>query len=84
MLKVSETRAAVLFLNGDAEQTEGTQLGPEIARKLIALVDFFGARRDLVGREIANSVANGIRRLAEIKIENTVRVRNHRRSPRGS
>jgi hypothetical protein len=50
-------RAAVLFLNGDAEQAEGTQLGPEIARKLIALVDFFGARRDLVGREIANSVA---------------------------
>src|SRR5450631_3354677 len=51
VLEIAEAGAAIFLLDGDAVQTERADLGPEIPRELIALVDVGGARRDLLARE---------------------------------
>ena len=77
MLEIAEARAAKLFLDGNAVQPQRAELGPKVARKLVAPVDFGSARRDFMGREIAYGLANGIRGFAKIKIEYALRVGNH-------
>src|SRR5437763_7747604 len=79
VLEVAEPRAAKFFLDCDAVQPKRADLRPEVARKLIALVDFSGARRDLVAREIRDRFADSIRGLAEIEIEHPMRIGNHGR-----
>ena len=77
VFEIAQAGAAIFLFHGDAVQAERADLGPEVARKLVALVDFGGARRDLVAREGMDGLANRIRGLAEIEIEHPVRVGNH-------
>src|SRR6185369_1912278 len=77
VLEIAETGAAILLLDRDAVQAERADLGPEIARKLIAAVDFGGARRDLVLRKRIYRLADRIRGLAEIEVEKQRPVRGH-------
>src|SRR5258708_16042845 len=48
MLEVPEPRAAIFLLDGNAVQPERADFRPEVAGKLIALVDLFSARPTLV------------------------------------
>src|SRR3954471_19256494 len=66
MLEIAKARAAIFLFDGNAVQTELAELRPQVARKLVRLVDFGGARRDLMRREVAHGFADRIRRLAEI------------------
>ena len=83
VLEIAEAGAAIFLLDGDAVQAERADLGPEVARKLIAAVDFGGARRDFVLRERMHRLADRIRGLAEIEVEKQRPVRGHH-FPRGS
>src|ERR1700687_754420 len=77
MLEVSQPRSPVLLLNGNAVQAKRAEFRPQIAGKLIALVDFGGARRDLVAREIVHGFAYSVRGFAEIEVEHPMRGGNH-------
>jgi hypothetical protein len=48
VLEIAEPRSAILLLDGNAMQAERAELRPKVAGELIALVDFFGPRCDLV------------------------------------
>src|SRR5216110_2541275 len=50
VLEIAEPGAAIFFLDGDPVQAERTDFWPEISWKLVALVDFGRARRDLLAR----------------------------------
>ena len=80
MLEIAEPRAAILLLDRDAMQAERADLRPEIAGELVALVDFGGARRDLVARESLHGLADRVGGLAEIEIEHPMRVGDHGRA----
>ena len=69
VLEIAEAGPAIFLLDGDAVQAERADLGPEVARKLIAAVDLGGARRDLVLRERMHGLADRIRGLAEVEVE---------------
>ena len=69
VLEIAQAGAAIFFFHGDAVQAERADLGPEVARKLIAAVDFGGARRDFVLRKRMHRLADRIRGLAEIEVE---------------
>ncbi len=57
--EVAHVGAAVFLADGDAEQAELAHLAPQVHRELVAAVDFGGARRDLVGRELLHGFAQG-------------------------
>ena len=82
MLEIAEARAAIFLLDGNPVQAERADFGPEVAGKLIAFVDFGGARRDLVARKVLHGLADRIRGLAEIEIEHPLRVGDHGRGLR--
>ena len=69
VLEIAEARAAIFLLDRDAVQAERSYFGPEVARKLVAAVDFGRARRDLVLRERMHGFAYRIRGVAEIEVE---------------
>src|SRR5882724_42991 len=69
VLEIAQTRTAILLLDRDAVEAERADLGPEVAGKLIAAVDFGGARRDFVLRERMHRLSDRIRGLAEIEVE---------------
>ena len=77
MLEIAEPGAAIFFLDSNAMQPKRAELRPQVARKLIALVDFRRARRDLMLREIVHSFANGVGGLAEVEIEYAMRIGDH-------
>ena len=77
MLKIAETRAAPLLLDGDAVQAERAHGHPKAARKGVGAVDFIGARGDLGGREAAHGVAQHFRLLPQAEIESPVSVPHH-------
>src|SRR6188472_3436773 len=78
MFEITQTRAAELFLDGDAVQTDGSHLWPEVARELVRAVDLRCARRDLVLGEIACGRADHVGGFAEIEIEAGGDVGDHR------
>src|ERR1700735_3527811 len=77
MLEIAEPRAAIFLLDRNPVQAQRADFRPQIARKLVALVDLGGARRDLVTGEIMHGLANRVRGFAEIEIEHPMRVGNH-------
>ncbi len=77
VLEIAEAGAAILLLDGDAVQAERADLGPEIARELVAAVDFGGARRDFVLRKRMYRLADRVRGLAKIEVEKQRPVRGH-------
>src|SRR6516225_5991320 len=79
MLEISQPRPAPLLLNGDPVHAEFAELGPQVARKGVAAVDFLGARRDARSRESAHAVAQGVGRLAQPEVEAAKVVHAHAR-----
>jgi hypothetical protein len=77
MLEVAEAGAAVILLDRDAVQSEGSHLGPQIARKSVALVDLVGARSDPRLGEVAHRLPDGLGGLAEIEVELAGGVQDH-------
>ena len=67
--EVSHRRAAVLFLDGDAEQSQVAHLPPQVGRKEVVVIDGRGARRDLVGGELLHGRAQHVDRLAVVEVE---------------
>src|SRR5688500_8955891 len=83
LLVIAEPGAARFLLDGYAVQAERADLGPEGSWKLVALVAFGRARRDLLARKGKHGFANGIRGFTEIEIEHPVRIGNHGRATSG-
>src|SRR3984893_2786075 len=84
VFEIAQPRTAIFLLDGDAVQAERADFRPQVARKLVALVDVGGARRDLVARESLHGFANRVGGFAEVEIEHPLRVRNHDRATSGN
>src|ERR1700737_1751032 len=69
VLEIAEAGSAVFLFHRDAVQAERADLGPEVARKLVAAVDLGRARRYFVARESMDGLANRVRGFAQIEIE---------------
>ena len=67
--EIAHAGAAVLLLDGDAEQPERAELAPEIGGKIVGGIDLRRARRDLVGGEILHLAAQHLRGFAQIEIQ---------------
>ena len=67
--EVAEPRAAIVLLDGDAEESHLAELAPEVGRKDVVPVDVRGARRDFFRREGASRVAQHVERLAEVEVQ---------------
>ena len=67
--EIAHAGAAVFLLDGDAEQAERAQLGPQVGGEVVVAVDGGGARRDLGGGEGRAPVAQHVRGLAEAEVE---------------
>ena len=76
MLEITESGAAIFFLDRNAVKTERAKPRPEIARELVGLVDLGCTRRDLIRGKIANRLADRIGGLAKIEIEGTNSIGN--------
>src|ERR1019366_1963208 len=83
VLELAQPRSAVLLLDGNSVQAKRAEFRPQIAGKLIALVDFAGARRDLVAGEILHGFAYSVPGFPEIEVEHPMRVGNHGRAASG-
>ncbi len=83
MLEIAEAKPAVFLGRGDPVQSESAHLRPEIAREEIVAVDCGGARRDLFFRERPRALADHPGALAEVEIERTGGVGDHRAGPEG-
>ena len=69
MLEIAEPRPAILLDDGDAVQAERAHLRPQLARKPVLAVDPLRDRRDPVGGEAGNALAQHVGGLAEAEIE---------------
>ena len=78
MREIAHAGAAQFLLDGDAEQADGAELRPKIARERVVAVDRCGARRDLGVGEVAHAVAQHVDLGAEIEIEHRVAIGGHR------
>ena len=67
--EVAHRRAAVLLLDGDAEQAQVAHLAPEVGRKLVGAVDLGSARRDLVRGELPHGRAQHVDRVAVVEVD---------------
>ena len=67
--QVAEFGAAVFLLHGHAVQAERSEFLPEIGREQVVAVDRGGPRRDLVGSEGLDRVAQGIDGVAEVEVQ---------------
>ncbi len=74
VFEVTEAGATIVLLDGDTVQAEGAHLGPEVAREFVGAVDLGRDRRDLVGSEGADRIAQLVRSLAEAEIQGRVVV----------
>ena len=83
VLEIAQPRAAIFLLDGNPVQAKRADFRPEVAGELIAPVDFVGARRDLVAREIMHGFADRVRGFAEIEVEHPMRIGNHGRAASG-
>ena len=69
MLEIAHAGAAVFLLDGDAEHAERAELAPEVGGEVVVAVDGGGARRDLVGGEGLDLVAQHVGGLAEVEVQ---------------
>ena len=67
----------MLLLHRDAEQPQVPELRPKLTRKFVALVDFGGERRNLVGGESTNAGSKLVGRLAQIEVKRREVVWDH-------
>ncbi len=61
--------AAIIFRDGDAEQTELAQLRPEVSREIVLAVDGLRSGRDMVRRKSVHGLAQHVCGLAKRKIQ---------------
>ena len=66
--QVAEVGAAVVFRHGQAVHAEFAQLLPEVHRELVAAVDLRGARRDFLGDELLQGLAQQRDVFAEVEL----------------
>ena len=70
MLQVAHAGAAVFLGDRDAEQAESRRAcGHRSGGELVVAVDRGGARRDLVGGEVLDRVAQHVGGFAEVEIQ---------------
>ena len=69
MLEIAHAGAAILLLDGDAEQAEVAELAPEVHGEFVGAVDLGGARRDLGVGEFRHPLAQHVGGLAELEVE---------------
>jgi hypothetical protein len=69
VLEVAHAGAAVLVLDGDAEQAHVAELAPQVGRELVVDVDRRGTRRDLVAGESVHRIAKHVGGLAEVEVQ---------------
>ena len=67
----------MLLLDRDAVQAEFAHLRPQLAREAVGPVDLGGDRRDLVGGEALDLLAQRLGGLAEAEIEGRKGVGDH-------
>ncbi len=77
MGEVAQARAAIFLLHGDAVQTERAHFRPQLARKSVAAVDLVGTRRDAVGGEIGDRLAQHVEFGTEAEIEARPGIGDH-------
>ena len=69
MGEIAKARAAIIFLDRDAVQTESAHRGPQIDRKIIGAIDFGRARRDFGRCKGAHGIAQHVQLGTEGKVE---------------
>jgi hypothetical protein len=79
--EIAHARAAVALRHRQPEQTELSELTPEVAREEVAAVDLAGARGDPFPGEAAHLIAHGVDGLSQPEIELAVGGSWHRRDP---
>ncbi len=67
--QVPELRAAVSSIDGDAEQPEFAELGPQVSREFVVAVDIRGQRRHSIPGKTAYRFAQQIEIVAVTKIK---------------
>src|SRR6266536_4844268 len=67
MRQVAEVGATVFFGHGHAVETEIDELVPQVGGEQVIVIDCGGARRNLIGREVLDSVAQHGYRFTEVK-----------------
>ena len=67
VLEIAQAAAAILLLDRHAEQAQLAELGPQLARELVAAVDLLGQRCDLARGEARHRVADHLRLLAQVE-----------------
>ncbi|MNS51009.1 hypothetical protein D3C72_836730 [compost metagenome] len=69
MRQVTQTRAAVLFRHGDAEQAHVTEFAPHVGGEQVVAVDLRGARGDLLGDKGLNLIAQHVDGFTEGEVQ---------------
>src|SRR5215831_11756413 len=69
MREVAHAGAAILLLDGDAEEPERTHLRPQLDREAVGPVDLGGERRDMVLGKAAHRRSQHVDLRAEVKVE---------------
>ncbi len=69
MREIAHPGAAILLLDGDAEEAERPHQRPQLDRKTVGAVDLGGQRRHPVLGEVAHRRAQHVDLRAEIEIE---------------
>src|SRR6185436_13412581 len=67
--EIAHRRAAVGFLDGDAEQSQVAHLAPQVGGKLVGGIDLRRAWRDFLQGEIAHGIAQHGDALAVVEVE---------------
>ncbi len=67
--EIAHRGAAVLLVDGDAEQAEIAHLAPQVMRKLVGAVDLGCTRRDLVGGELPHRRTQHVDRVAVMEVD---------------
>ena len=69
MFETPHAGASIVRIDGDAEDAEPAQLGPQITREIIVSIGGLGAGRNLLQRETVHRFAQGIRGFSHIEAE---------------
>ena len=77
MLKITETKAAELFLHSNTMQAQGPHFRPKVPRKGVGLINLSSDGGDAISGEARGCFTNGVSGLAEGEIHGGIMVRDH-------
>jgi len=69
MREIAQLGAAVFLANRQSEDTEISELAPEIVGKKIRLIDRSRPRSDFIGRKLADGIAQHLDVFAEREVQ---------------